>query len=122
LIFRYAAHSYVSRTLEHEPMDIYHAINNTIQNPPRNLTQAQALLAQYPLDIQIQLITSIYLGRDHIHSAKMRDDTDWTRGAIDHIPIKDYAQILYEKALSSTTYLDSLLRCSNASGYDLKNM
>ena len=105
-------------------MDIYHAIGTTIQGPPRNLLQAEALLAQYPLDTQTQLITAIYLGRDHIHSTEMRGDADLTRRAIDHIPIENYARILYEMASSSvtTTYLNSLLRCSDASGYDLSKM
>lgn len=105
-------------------MDIYHAIDATIQRPPRNLLQAAALLVQYPPDVQTQLITAIYLGRNHIHSAEMQGDTDWTRRAIDGIPAESYAQILYEKASSNATatYLNSLLRCSKASGYDLNKM
>jgi len=105
-------------------MDIYHAIGATIQSPPRNFLQADALLAQYPLDTQTQLITAIYLGRDHIHSTEMRGDTDWTRRAIDHIPVENYARILFEMASSNatSTYLNSLLRCSKASGYHLSKM
>jgi hypothetical protein len=105
-------------------MDIYHAIAATIQTPPKSLAQAHTLLSNYPLEIQTQLIAAIYLGRDHIHSSKMRDDTDWTRSATDHISADDYARILYEKASAdaSTTYLESLLLCSKASGYDLNKM
>lgn len=105
-------------------MDIYDAIAATIQNPPSNLAQAQALLAHYSPDVQMQLIAAIYLGRDHINSTEMRSDTEWTRRAIDHIPVEDYAQILFEKASSNMTthYLNSLLRCSKATGYDLNNM
>ena len=68
-----------------------------------------------------QLITAIYLGRDHIHSTEMQGDADWARRAIVPIPAEHYAPILYEKASSSatTTYLNSLLGCSEASGYDL---
>ena len=105
-------------------MDIYQAINDVLQNPPRTQVAADGLLAQYPQDVQEQLIAAIYLGRDHIHNSKMRDDTDWTRRATDHIPSRDYGQILYEKASSGSaeTYLNALLLCSKASGYDLKNM
>ena len=105
-------------------MDIYHAIDATIQRPPRKLAQAQALLSQYSLDVQAQLIAAVYLGRDHIHSTTMRDDTDWTHRAVDHISTQNYAQILFEKSSSNATtkYLTSLLRCSKASEYDLNKM
>jgi uncharacterized protein RhaS with RHS repeats len=124
LIFELSSPVEQIHQLEGDLMDIYHAINATIQTPPQDLIQAQGLLAQYPLDAQTQLITAIYLGRDHIHNTEMRDDTDWTRRAIDHIPVEDYAQIVYEKASSDSakTYLQRLLLCSRASGYDLGNM
>lgn len=95
-----------------------------MQNPPRSEAEARALLGQYSPDVQAQLINALYLGRDHIHSAQMQEDADWSRNATDHISPKDYVRILYEKASAdaSTTYLDKLLFCAAASGYDLKQM
>jgi hypothetical protein len=110
----------------HQPkvsiMDIYHAINSVMQNPPGNEQAAASLLAQYPADVQEQLIAAVYLGRDHLHSSQMRPDTDWTRAATDHIKASDYPRILAEKDSAVQTYLSRLLQCASASNYDLKTM
>ena len=103
-------------------MDIYHAINSVMQNPPRNEQAAASFLAQYPAEVQEQLIAAVYLGRDHLHSSHMREDTDWTRAATDHIKASDYPGILADKESAVQTYLSRLLQCSNASNYDLKKM
>lgn len=107
-------------------MDIYQAINDTIQNPPRSERDAAALLAKYSADVQEQLIAAIYLGRDHIHANQMDPQFDWTRSATDHIPKADYARIVFEKSSgvdpAAATYLQKLLSCSKVSNYDLRSM
>lgn len=103
-------------------MSIYTIISNLRSTPPRTVADAVAFLATLSPTQQQQLIAAVYLGRDHLHCREMRTDVDLTRAAIDHIPVNNYAQILWEKSSSLDTYLGQLVACARESNFDLESM
>ena len=57
-------------------MSIINAINSLKNNLPASEADAENFLSGLPLDVQDQLISAIYIGREHIHSDKLRDDIE----------------------------------------------
>ncbi|MDM8356369.1 hypothetical protein [Pandoraea communis] len=103
-------------------MPIYAAINQLKTSIPATQASAQAFLSTLPREIQQQLICAIYIGREHIYLDRLRTDMAISRIQTDHIDENDYARIIHEKADNITTYLDSLVRCANTSGFDLNRL
>lgn len=103
-------------------MPIYNAMNNLKASIPRSAEAAQVFLNTLSSNVQEQLISAIYLGREHINSIKLRDDVEINRSYIDHVNKNEYAQIIYEKGDNVITYLDKLVECAKASGVDLKTL
>ncbi|GAB1436729.1 hypothetical protein MASR2M32_29770 [Sphaerotilus sulfidivorans] len=103
-------------------MPIYSAISQLCSNYPKSEQQAQSFLSTLTPQVQEQLICAIYLGRDHLHSAALREDCELSRASTDHIPAGDYAQIVFEKGDSGITYLKKLTQCAAASGFDLNSL
>jgi len=100
-------------------MSIYAAINNLKLNAPVSVASAQDFLNTLSPLVREQLISAIYLGREHIHVSQLRDDVEINRAYTDHIPKDDYAKILHEKGASAISYLEKLVSCAKASEFDL---
>ncbi len=102
-------------------MSIYTVISNFKLNAPRDEESAERFLANLSSLKREQLIAAIYLGREHIHCAELRSDSDIeiSRSYTDHITNNEYARILYEKGDNAVAYLDKLVECAKASGFDL---
>jgi hypothetical protein len=103
-------------------MPIYSAMNKLKSIIPHSVADAQALLDTLPFDVQEQLISAVYLGREHIHNSNLRDDVDINRSYTDHISKDEYARILCEKGENLIIYLDKLESCAMASGFDLNKL
>jgi len=104
-------------------MSIHAAISTLKSSLPMSVEDAQAFLDTLSSDVQKQLISAIYLGRDHIHSDKLLEDAEMSRSYTDHIKKDEYANIIHEKGLDSiTTYLNKLEACAKASGFDLNTL
>ena len=105
-------------------MPLYQAINSLKANLPSSRGAAQTFLNTLSPSVQQQLIAAIYLGREHIHSSKLREDEDieMSRLYTDHIGQDEYADILWEKGDNVITYLNKLEECANASGFDLNTL
>jgi len=105
-------------------MPLYQAMNSLKANIPSSRETAQKFLAPLSPSVQQQLIAAIYLGREHIHSSKLRKDEDieMSRSYTDYIGQDEYANILWEKGNNVITYLNKLEECANASGFDLNTL
>ncbi len=103
-------------------MPIYSAMNNLKSCIPLSVADAQAFLDTLPSDVQEQLISAVYLGREHIHCSSLRADMVINRSYTDHISKGDYARILHEKGQNLITYLDKLESCATASDFDLNTL
>lgn len=103
-------------------MSVTNAINNLKSNVPSSEAAAAAFLSNLPQGVQEQLISAVYIGREHIHSDKLRDDMEISRAYTDHISKDDYARIIYEKGENIPAYLEKLEQCANASGFDLNSL
>ena len=93
-------------------MPIYNAINTLKSTAPLTLQQASAFMGQLTPKVQMQIIASNTWSEDVMLS------TDY----IDHIPSKDYAQIVYEKNSALVNYLDSIERCAVNTGFNLNDL
>jgi hypothetical protein len=103
-------------------MNIYSAIEALQKSAPLTVVQAEEFVSGLSESVQKQLITSIYIGRDHIHSDVWSDDVCLSIDYIDHIPVEDFAQIVHEKHSALVKYLDSMLRCSSQNNFDLNSL
>ena len=70
----------------------------------------------------MQIIASIYIGRDHINATKWNEDKMLSTAYIDHIHQTNYAQIIYEKNTALVNYLDSSEICATNEGFDLNSL
>ena len=86
------------------------------------MADAQSFLDTLSSEVQQQLISAIYLGREHIHSTELRKDIEINRLYNDHITKDQYARVIHDKGENVTTYLNKLESCANASGFDLNNL
>lgn len=104
-------------------MPLYSAIQN-ITTPFASVASAKAFLNTLSPLVQDQLIAAIYIGREHIHSDKLRTDMEINRSYTDHIKNEgdEYARILYEKGQSGITYLDKLQKCAKVSSFNLNDL
>ncbi len=103
-------------------MPIYAAMNSLKSNIPHSVAAAQAFLNRLPPNVQDQLISAIYIGREHIHSNSLRNDMKINRAYTDHISKDEYANIIYEKGNSVITYFEKLELCAGASGFNLNSL
>ena len=103
-------------------MSVTNAITSLKSNVPTTQAEAEAFLDGLAADVQEQLIAAIYLGREHIHSAKLREDVEMSRSYTDHIDKDEYPRILHEKGENVSTYLGKLEQCAEASGFDLNTL
>ena len=103
-------------------MPIYAAINQLKTIIPATQASAQAFLSTLPRETQQQLICAIYVGREHIFVDTLRTDVTINRTYTEHIDASEYARIIHEMEDNLFTYLDSLLRCASASGFDLNQL
>ncbi|WP_153065927.1 hypothetical protein [Xanthomonas campestris] len=103
-------------------MPIYTAMNELKSKIPSSVEGAQVFLDTLSPDVQEQLISAIYLGREHIHSTELRDDVEISRSYTDHIGKNEYARILHEKGDNVITYLNKLESCAKASRFDLNTL
>ena len=100
-------------------MPIYEAISSLKSSKPSSVGGAQVFLNTLTPKVQIQLISAIYIGREHIHCSRLRDDTEINRTYTAHISNDEFAQIISEKGDNAITYLDKLVFCARASNFDL---
>lgn len=103
-------------------MSVYSAIQNLKASLPLSEQGAETLLSGYDPKTQEQLINAIYLGREHIHSAQLRDDIEISCNYVRHISSDEYPRIIAEKGDNCATYLDKLEQCAKASGFDLNSL
>ncbi len=105
-------------------MPLYHAMNTLKANIPSTQKDAQNFLSTLSPSVQQQLIAAVYLGREHLHSTKLRNDPDIeiSRAYTNHIQQDEYANILWEKGNNLINYLNKLEVCANASGFDLNTL
>lgn len=105
-------------------MPLYQAMNLLKANIPCSREAAQKFLGTLSPSVQRQLIAAIYLGREHIHSSRLREDEaiEMNCSFIDHIEQDEYANILWEKGNSVAVYLNKLEECASASGFDLNRL
>lgn len=83
---------------------------------------AQSFLSQYPLSTQAQLISAMYIGRDHLHTDNFSEEAaphtsrDGLIRYCDHIDPKEFARILHEKADNVPHYFQRFDVCAKAAG------
>lgn len=98
--------------------------------PLNTQVAANNFLARYTTEDQCALISSMYIGRDHIHDTKIRADyipegihfdRYFTTGSAPKwdIPPARFSQILYEKGLNLNAYYDAFERCCQNSAVNL---
>ena len=103
-------------------MSIYNAINKLKQNIPTTIQAAGNFLNTLPTIEKEQIICAIYLGREHIFHKQLRTDIPIDRTYTGNILAKDYAQIILDKQIYLSRYLDAIERCASASNFDLNNL
>ncbi len=108
--------------MEQYYMPLYNAIKNLKSNIPSSETAAQNFLNTLSPEVQEQLISAIYLGREHIHSDTLRADLEINRSYTSHLGSEIFARIIYEKGQNTVTYLEKLESCSQKSDFDLNSL
>ena len=107
-------------------MPIYNALQKLKNQPcPLTIDEAQAFLNQFPLPMQAKLIAAIYTGAGHINHSKLTEDVTTRSESLPllNITSADYAEIIRKKCVNLTTlYIPALLKCAQASGFDLNNL
>lgn len=100
-------------------MPIYDAIKQIKNMTPISEVDAETYLNSLPTHIQEQLISAIYIGRQHIHESKLLDDMDISRQYTSHMKREDFSRLISEKGVNVVTYLDKMEECALASKFDL---
>ena len=103
-------------------MPIYTAMNTLKNSAPLTQPQAESFIESLDAKQQMQIITAIYIGRDHIHSDHWNEEKMLSTDYIDHIPKSNYAQIVFEKNTALINYLNSIERCAANEGFDLNTL
>lgn len=103
-------------------MPIYRAIKAYKASIPSSVEAAQTFLTTLPPLVQAQLISAIYLGREHIHCSQLRSDLPISRSYMMHIGQDGYAELLFRKGVDAANYLDKLVACARASNFDLNQL
>jgi len=104
-------------------MPIYKAITDLKALAPiRSLEIAQRFLEDLPVELQTKLISAIFLGREHLCCDKLREDVEISRSYIENIEPADYARNILQKGDDYNLYLDKIVACAEASGFDLNNL
>ena len=101
---------------------VYQAIDGFIAAAPVSEQNAQLLLNKYPEDVQRRLINAMYVGRSNLQRTSLQEPGSNYAGGADHIPKEDFARILYEKNDNVRIYLETVLKCAEASSFDLNSL
>ena len=100
-------------------MDIYQAINAAMENPPNNRDDATALLSHYSPDVQAQLVTAVYLGKNLLNQSKIPAGEDLSRTVSER---EEFPDILAKHSHVMVQYLGKLKECAANSNYDLRKL
>lgn len=103
-------------------MTIYEAIDELKRIRPFSVASAQAFLDTLAPMVQEQLISGIYIGKDHIHKSTLIPGDEVSRSYCDHIPREKFAEVLVKHGTSGITHLEKMVQCAEASGFDLRNL
>jgi hypothetical protein len=103
-------------------MTIYDAIDEFKRTRPFSQVSAQAFLDTLAPMVQEQIVAGIYIGRDHIHKSALTPSDEVSRFYIDHLPRDKYAEVLAKFGDDAVRYLDKMIQCAEASGFDLRNL
>lgn len=94
--------------------------------PFKSVESAQKFIDKYEANDRIAFISSLYLGRNHIHHDEI-DESDlkylqsgkmdrfWEE---DNVRDDEMARVLYEKNSNLMAYYDAFIRCTTNSKYD----
>lgn len=101
-------------------MSLTDAINVLSSTRITTLPQAEAFVSTLEERTREQLLAAIYIGREHIHVYKLRDDVEISREYTAHISTKDLPRIIWEKGADNMSlYLGKFQDCAEASGFDI---
>lgn len=104
-------------------MSIYTNIDSLLSAPIDTKVSAQEFLNKLTSREQEQIIDAMYLGRDHIHYNKIREENlPINDNRLNHIPNEDFARILSEKGRNVNVYLKKIVECAKESNIDLNEI
>lgn len=104
-------------------MSIYTNIDSLLNISIDTRSSAQEFLNKLTSREQEQIIDAMYLGRDHIHHNKIREENlPINDNRLNHIPNEDFARILSEKGRNVDIYLKKIVECAKASNIDLNKI
>lgn len=95
------------------------AINHYLQALPQSPQEITYFLNLFAPAVQLQLISAIYHGRDHLHSFHLRTDQPITTENASHISLNEYFAIILEKGTNIESYLKKFAECAHNSGFDI---
>lgn len=101
---------------------IYEVIERLEHTQPKSVEEARGFLNSLSEEVQEQLIASIYIGKDHIHSQKFNHDAEVSRLTTGHIEKEEYPAVLSKYASSLRLYFGSLKRCAGNESFDLTKL
>lgn len=101
-------------------MSLENILTRLKDSSPLNQLQTSSFLSNLDEKTQLQVISAIYIGRDHLHSSRFEEVSQISSNACDHIDPKDFAGIIYEKGMSIPKYIEQFLTCAKASNYNLE--
>lgn len=83
-------------------------------------SEVQSFLDKYDAIVQLQFVSALYIGRNHIHLSRFREQP--TILVADHINADEYARLIFEKGKNVNTYLEAFLRCAKEADYDINSL
>ena len=99
----------------------YQAIESAYEHAPFASEEiAQNFLDQFQSITQFQIISAMYLGREHLHDGQFRKDLiqyaspDGLAKYCDHIEKDEFALLLKQKEGNAKKYFERFLVCLNA--------
>lgn len=98
------------------------AIQHFLMDAPSTKNEIISFLQAYSPYVQLQFISSIYIGRDHLHAEQLSPLSEISTIVASHINPQEYSQLIYEKGLKVTVYLKKFLFCSNNSYFDINQL
>ena len=98
------------------------AIQHFLMTAPSTKNEIITFLQAYTPYVQLQFISSIYIGRDHLHFEELKPHSALSTTVASHINPQEYSQLIYEKGPNATLYLKKFLLCSNNSYFDINQL